>query len=104
MTLASTGAAGGMAACSSSSSGGAGSGSSSGGGADARSDAPAVQGLTPETACTDTIDSVYAVPGYVSAKPKCAILKCAHDVDLTAAQLQAASQAQVDAGGGNPPY
>lgn len=101
VALTASGAAGGMAACSSSSSGGASSGSSSGG-SEASTDAPAAMGIVPEIACTDSIDSVYADPGDVSSKPKGAILKCAKDRDLTAAQLQAFAQSQVDAG--NPPY
>lgn len=103
VALTASGAAGGMAACSSSSSGGpSGSGSSSGGGNEASTDAPAVMGLVPEIACTDSIDSIYKDPGDVSSKPKGAILKCAKDRDMTAAQLEAAAQSQVD--GGNPPY
>lgn len=102
VALTASGAAGGMAACSSSSSGNPGSGSSSGGGSEASTDGPAVMGLVPEVACTDSIDSVYADPGDVSSQPKGAILKCAHDTDLTAAQLTALTQAEVDAG--NPPY
>lgn len=102
VALTASGAAGGMAACSSASSGGASSGSSSGG-SEASTDAPGVMGIVPEIACTDSIDSVYTTdPGDVSSKPKGAILKCAKDMDMTAAQLQAAAQAQVDAG--NPPY
>jgi pimeloyl-ACP methyl ester carboxylesterase len=50
----------------------------------------------PEIPCADTIDSIYADPGDVSAQPKGAILKCAHDQDMTAADLLAA--AQTDAG------
>jgi pimeloyl-ACP methyl ester carboxylesterase len=49
--------------------------------------------------CTDPISSVYADPGDMSAKPKGAILKCAHDQDLTAAALLAAARAPDDAGG-----
>jgi len=56
----------------------------------------------PEIACTDSIDSIYADPGDVSSKPKGAILKCAKDRDMTAAELEAAAQSQVD--GGNVPY
>jgi pimeloyl-ACP methyl ester carboxylesterase len=89
-----------MAACSSSSNGSS-SGSSSGG-SEASTDAPTVTGIVPEIACTDSIDSVYADPGDVSSQAKGAILKCAHDRDLTAAELLAAAQSQVD--GGNPPY
>jgi pimeloyl-ACP methyl ester carboxylesterase len=99
--LAASGAAGGMAACSSSSNGGSSSGSSSGG-AEASTDGPSGQGLVPEIACSDTIDSVYGDPGDVSSQAKGAILKCAHDVDMTAAQLYAATQ--VDTDGTNPPY
>lgn len=101
VTLTASGAAGGMAACSSSSGGPNNSGSSSGG-SEASTDAPAAMGLVPEIACTDSIDSIYADPGDVSSKPKGAILKCAKDHDMTAAQLEAAAQSQVDAG--NVPY
>ena len=49
--------------------------------------------------CTDSIASVYMDPGAAFAmNPKGAILKCAHDQDLTAAQLLAAAQASDDAG------
>jgi pimeloyl-ACP methyl ester carboxylesterase len=99
--LTASAAAGGIAACSSSSSGPQGTGSSSGGN-EASTDAPTVTGLVPEITCTDTIDSVYADPGDVSSQAKGAILKCAHDVDMTAAQLMAAAQVNDD--GTNPPY
>lgn len=102
MTMTACGVAGGMSACSSSSSGSSGSGSSSGGTMDASKDAPSLMGIVPETACTDSIDSVYADPGDFSSQPKGAILKCAHDRELTAAELLAAAQGQVD--GGNAPY
>jgi len=105
VVLTATGAAGGTAACSSSNDVAAGSGSSSGsssGGSEASTDAPAVTGMLPEIACTDSIDSVYADPGDVSSKPKGAILKCAKDRDITAAELLAAAQSGVDAG--NAPY
>jgi hypothetical protein len=61
-------------------------------------DAPGVMGIVPEITCTDSIASVYADPGDVSGKPKGAILKCAKDRDLTAAQLEAAAQSGADAG------
>jgi pimeloyl-ACP methyl ester carboxylesterase len=60
-------------------------------------DAPATASPSlPEVPCTDSIASIYADPGDVSAQPKGAILKCAHDADLTAAELLTA--AQTDAG------
>jgi len=101
VALTASGAAGGMAACSSSSNGPQGTGSSSGGN-EASSDAPTVMGIVPEVACTDSIDSVYGDPGDVSSQPKGAILKCAHDVDITAAQLETAAQANIS--GSDPPY
>jgi predicted esterase len=52
----------------------------------------------PEIACTDTIASIYADPGDVTAKPIGAILKCAKDQDLSAAQLTAAVDVTTDAG------
>ena len=48
--------------------------------------------------CTDSISAIYADPGDVSAQPKGAILKCAHDQDLTADELLAAAKAPGDAG------
>ncbi len=100
--LTASGAAGGIAACSSSSSPQGTSSSSSGGGNEASTDAPSVMGIVPEVACTDSIDSVYGDPGDVSSQPKGGILKCAHDVDMTAAQLETAAQANVS--GSDPPY
>ncbi len=52
--------------------------------------------------CTDSIASVYADPGVVAGLPKGSILKCAHDRDLTAAELLADARAGVD--GGAPGY
>ncbi len=52
--------------------------------------------FAPEIPCTDTVDSIYADPGDVSAKAKGAILKCAKDKDLSIADLNAA----VDVEGG----
>jgi len=101
LALTASGAAGGIAACSSSSNGPSGTGSSSGG-AEASSDAPTVMGLVPEVACTDSIDSVYGDPGDVSSQAKGAILKCAKDRDMTAAELQAAITSQIPPD--NPPY
>jgi alpha-beta hydrolase superfamily lysophospholipase len=97
------GAATGAAACSSSS-GGAQPGSDGGpgtveggGGVDSGGG-----GFGVTLPCTDSIDSVYADPGDVSGQAKGAILKCAHDKDVTAVDLLAASKAQDDAG--TPPY
>jgi pimeloyl-ACP methyl ester carboxylesterase len=81
-----------VAACSSSSGGASGGG---GGGGDAAGDG-AVGVVAPEIACSDSIASVYADPGDVSAQPKGFILKCAHDSDIPASALLAA--AQTDAG------
>ncbi len=100
-TMVGGGTAGGLAACSSGSGGGSPSGSTDASTLDHIA-ADAGNGLVPQLACTDTIDSVYADPGDVSAKPKGSILKCAHDRDLTAAELMAEAQANVD--GGDPPY
>jgi len=88
------GAATGTAACSTSSSGN--NGADAGGG-----DGAAAAGITPALPCTDSIDSVYADPGDVSAQPKGAILKCAFDKDISAADLQGAINAD---DGGDPPY
>lgn len=88
------GAATGTAACSSS-----GNGNGNAGGGDGSADAAAA-GITPALPCTDSIDSVYGDPGDVSAQPKGAILKCAFDKDISAADLQ---QAVVD-NNGDPPY
>lgn len=93
LIVAATGActAASMAACSSSNGG---NGTGSGSDASTQGDAPAGDAgpalFVPEITCTDSIDSVYADPGDVSAKPKGAILKCAKDSDLTAAQMTAA--------------
>jgi pimeloyl-ACP methyl ester carboxylesterase len=80
-----------VAACSSSDNGSAADGGGSG---DVAADVanPSV----PEITCSDSIASVYMDPGDVSAQPKGAILKCAHDSDLSASALLAA--AQTDAG------
>ncbi|HEY8087962.1 MAG TPA: alpha/beta fold hydrolase, partial [Polyangiaceae bacterium] len=55
-------------------------------------------GFSPTIACSDSIDSVYADPGDVSSKPKGAILKCAHDTDISASALLGLAKAQDDAG------
>ncbi|HEX3346252.1 MAG TPA: alpha/beta hydrolase [Polyangiaceae bacterium] len=93
-----TSAAGGLGAACSSSSGGASPGTDSGTGGDA----PLAEtggdggagGFAPTIACSDSIASVYADPGDVTAMAKGAILKCAHDQDLSAAALLAAAQVQ----------
>jgi pimeloyl-ACP methyl ester carboxylesterase len=59
-------------------------------------------GFTPTLACSDSIASVYADPGDVTALAKGAIIKCAHDQDLTASAMLALAQAQ-DANM-TPPY
>ena len=58
-------------------------------------------GLAVVPPCTDANDSVYADPGDVSAAAKGAILKCAHDQDLTAAALQAVAATSL---AGSPAY
>ena len=58
--------------------------------------------FSPVLACTDSIASVYADPGDVSAMAKGAIIKCAHDQDISAADLLAAATSAGDAG--TPPY
>ncbi|HEY8041059.1 MAG TPA: alpha/beta fold hydrolase [Polyangiaceae bacterium] len=84
------GATGGVAACSSSS-----SGTSPG---DGGADGPAAGSFLPEIDCTDTLDSVYADPGDVTAWPKGAIIKCAKDQDLSIADMTAAVDVVDDAG------
>jgi predicted esterase len=98
------GAAGGAAACSSSSSGG---GSSDSGTPETSTPVEAGEAggggaFSPAIACTDSITSVYADPGSVASQAKGAILKCAHDQDLTATALLAAATATDSAG--TPPY
>jgi hypothetical protein len=85
-----------LGACSSSSGGSASSTDASTSGDVVASDAGEGTFL-PEIACTDTIASVYADPGDVSAKPIGTILKCAKDQDLSIAEMTAA--VDVDAGG-----
>lgn len=58
--------------------------------------------IEPQMNCTDPIASVYADPGDVSAQPQGAILKCAHDIDLSKDDLEAAARAQDVYG--DPPY
>jgi hypothetical protein len=80
------------------------SASDTGAGGDAEAGPPGT--FMPEIACSDTVDSVYADPGDVSGKSIGAIIKCAHDMDLTAAQLTAAVDVTDDAGNiayGGPP-
>jgi alpha-beta hydrolase superfamily lysophospholipase len=50
-------------------------------------------GFAPTIPCTDTIASVYADPGSVASLAKGAIIKCAHDQDLTATALLALATA-----------
>ena len=98
-TIAGGGAAGAMAACSSSSGGASGTGGPDGSTtSDAGAEAAAPGSFAPEIACTDTIASIYADPGDVSSKAKGAILRCAHDKDMTAAELTAAVNVADDAG------
>jgi predicted esterase len=95
-------ASGTVAACSSSSNKSSGGGNDSGAvesGVDAGDGGAAFAPVLP---CTDSIASVYADPGDVSAHAKGDILKCAHDQDLTASALLTAAQATDDAG--TPPY
>ena len=96
--IALSGAAGGLgAACSSSSS----KGSPGGNDASTGGDGPVVEGggeggaggFSPTIPCTDTIASVYADPGDVSALMKGAIIKCAHDQDITASALLTLAEA-----------
>jgi alpha-beta hydrolase superfamily lysophospholipase len=93
------------AACSSSS-----NKSSPGSDASTGSDSPVAEGggdggggaFTPTLACTDSVASVYGDPGDVSALKKGAIIKCAHDQDISASALTALAEAMDDAG--TPPY
>jgi pimeloyl-ACP methyl ester carboxylesterase len=100
-----SGVGGALGACSSSS-----GGSATGGDASTLGDGFGSEGgvgtFEPEIACTDTIASVYADPGDVSDKPIGAILKCAKDQDLSAAQMTAAMAVTTDGGGsaGEIPY
>jgi alpha-beta hydrolase superfamily lysophospholipase len=57
--------------------------------------------FAPVLPCTDSIASVYADPGDVSGQAKGAILKCAHDQDLTASALLTLAQATDNS---TPPY
>ncbi|HEY3816740.1 MAG TPA: alpha/beta fold hydrolase [Polyangiaceae bacterium] len=90
-----TTAAGGLgAACSSSS-------NKSSPGSDSGSDSPVVEaggeagaGFEPTLPCTDSIASVYADPGDVTSLAKGAIIKCAHDTDLSASAMLTLAQAQ----------
>jgi len=101
-----TAAAGGVGAACSSSSSKSSPGTDSGTG----SDSPVVEGggeggaggFSPTLPCTDSIASVYGDPGDVTSLAKGAIIKCAHDQDLTASALLALAQAQ-DANM-TPPY
>ena len=92
-------AAGGAAACSSTSSG---SGNNQGGGDDGGGGEAGAAMFSPALPCTDSIDSIYADPGDVSGLAKGAIIKCAHDSDLSAADLLA--QAANGPDGGLPAY
>jgi pimeloyl-ACP methyl ester carboxylesterase len=58
--------------------------------------------FAPTLPCTDSISSVYADPGDVTAMAKGAIIKCAHDTDFTASALLALAQATNAAM--TPPY
>ena len=91
-------AAGVVAACSSSSN--KGSPGNDSGVTDTGGEAQAP--FSPVLACTDSIASVYADPGDVSAMAKGAIIKCAHDQDISAADLLAAATSAGDSG--TPPY
>ncbi len=61
-------------------------------------------GFAPVLPCSDSIASVYADPGDVTSQAKGAILKCAHDQDLTASALLAAAQATQDADAAPAPW
>jgi predicted esterase len=87
------GLAGGAAACSSSTKGGA-----------VGDAGPRPAALMPVLPCTDSIASVYADPGDVSSLPKGAVLRCAHDGDLTASALLAAARATGEGGEAPPPW
>jgi pimeloyl-ACP methyl ester carboxylesterase len=54
--------------------------------------------FTPVNPCTDSDDAIYANPGDVSSAAKGDILKCAHDPDLSIADLNAAVDVSNDAG------
>jgi dienelactone hydrolase len=92
-------AAGVVAACSSSSNKGSPGGNDSGA-VDTGGEAQAP--FSPTLACTDSIASVYADPGDVSTLAKGAIIKCAHDQDISATDLLAAATNAGDSG--TPPY
>lgn len=90
------GAAATGAACSSGSSGGAQPGgdggpdtstTEGGGGGDSGDGGGGGVSFTPTNPCTDSIDSIYADPGDVSAMAKGQIIKCAHDKDLSPTDL-----------------
>ena len=97
-----TAAAGGVGAACSSSSGKSSPGTDSGtdsstvegGGGEAGGGEGGSAGFAPTIPCTDSIASVYADPGDVSKLAKGAIIKCAHDQDLTASALLALAQVQ----------
>src|ERR1700722_4488923 len=80
-------------------------GGASGTAAAGPADGPITEGGTlafaPVLPCADSIASVYADPGDVSAQAKGAILKCAHDQDLTASALLTLAQATDTS---TPPY
>jgi pimeloyl-ACP methyl ester carboxylesterase len=98
-------AAASAAACSSSSGGGT-------PGPDASTEGGSVEGgpadggggvsFAPVWPCTDTIDSIYADPGDVSAKKNGDLIKCAKDKDFAAADLQSIMTNTTD--GGTPAY
>jgi alpha-beta hydrolase superfamily lysophospholipase len=58
--------------------------------------------FVPVLACADPVGSVYADPGNVTAQARGAILKCAHDQDLSASALLGLAQAAD--GFETPPY
>jgi predicted esterase len=97
-----TAAAGGVGAACSSSSGNGSPGTDSGtdsstvegGGGEAGGGEGGSAAFAPTIPCTDSIASVYADPGDVSKLAKGAIIKCAHDQDITASALLALAQVQ----------
>ena len=96
-------ASGSLAACSSASGGGTSTkGDASAGGEGGMAGDAGAASFVPEIACADTLDSIYADPGDVSAKPKGAILRCAKDSDMSIADLTAAVDVTTD--GGNIAY
>jgi len=98
--IALSGVAGGVgAACSSSSNKSTGGTDSGTGGDVTNMEGGPTAIFTPGNPCTDSDDSIYADPGDVSGLAQGAIIKCAHDPDLSIADMNAAvGVANQDAG------